>query len=119
MTTIAIRIAGAFLGLALLGSAALADPVGLYSVEGRGPEGNAYRGTATIEATGETYRVVWYVGSSKYVGTAVGNGEFFAVAYRSGNATGVAVYGKDGNDWLGAWTYSGGTAVGAEKLIRR
>ena len=112
-------IAGSLAATMLCGSAALADPVGRYSVEGRGPDGGAYRGTATIEATGETYRVVWSIGSQKYVGTAVGNDDFFAVSYRSGNATGVAVYGKDGAGWLGVWTYSGGTSVGAEKLTRR
>lgn len=105
--------------IALGSTAALADPVGRYAVEGKTPEGAPYTGTATVEKTGETYRVVWVVGRDKLTGTAVGNDEFFAVTYRSGNDTGVAVYGRDGDDWAGIWTYSGGKAVGAELLKRR
>ena len=115
----AATVSGSLTVMLFFGSAALADPVGRYAVEGRGPGGGTYRGTATIEATGETYRVVWSIGSQTYVGTAVGNDDFFAASYRSGNATGVAVYGRDGAGWLGVWTYSGGTSVGAEKLTRR
>ena len=119
-----MRVIGSILFAALtattlLGSAALADPVGNYTVEGRSPNGGTYRGTATIDATGETFRVVWFIGKQKFVGTAVGNDDYFAVAYRSGESTGVAIYGKDGDGWLGLWTYSGGTAAGAEKLTRR
>lgn len=119
MARIASRIGGSLVALALLGGSALADPVGTYRVEGKGPDGGTYRGTATIDATGETYRVVWLIGKDKFVGTAVGNDDFFAVSYKSGSNTGVAVYGKDGADWVGIWTYAGGTAVGGEKLIRR
>ncbi len=119
MKLIGSTILGTIAALAFLGSAALADPVGRYAVEGKGPDGSSYRGTASIEATGETYRVVWLIGNQKFIGTAVGNDDFFAVAYRSGNSTGVAVYGRDGDDWTGAWTYSGGTSIGAERLVRK
>ena len=119
MRHFASKVCASFAALAFLAGTALADPVGSYRVEGKGPDGGTYRGTATIDATGETYRVIWLIGKDKFVGTAVGNEEFFAVSYKSGSNTGVAVYGKDGNDWVGIWTYSGGTAVGAEKLTRR
>ncbi len=119
MRYVASKVCGSLAALVLLTTTALADPVGRYRVEGKGPDGGAYTGTATIDATGETYRVVWLIGKDKFVGTAVGTDDFFAVSYRSGSNTGVAVYGKDGDDWLGIWTYSGGTAVGAEKLVRR
>lgn len=119
MKFIGSTVLGSLAAVMFSASVALADPVGDYSVEGKGPDGNSYRGTASIEATGETYRVVWLIGKQKFVGTAVGNDDFFAVSYKSGNSTGVAVYGKDGDDWLGVWTYSGGTSIGAEKLTRR
>lgn len=119
MTTVATKIAGACAGLLLLGSAALADPVGRYIVEGKGPDGGVYRGTATIEPTGETYRVTWLIGGQKWVGTAVGNDEFFAVSYRYRDTTGVGVYGKDGDGWSGVWAYAGGTTVGAETMTPR
>jgi hypothetical protein len=119
MKTICSTVLGSVAALALLGSVALADPVGDYTVVGKGPDGHSYRGTASIEATGETYRVVWLIGKQKFVGTAVGNDDFFAVSYKSGSSTGVAVYGKDGDGWVGVWTYAGGTSVGAEKLTPR
>lgn len=113
------RIFATTFGIVAFAAAALADPVGSYTVEGKGPDGNTYRGIASIEATGDTFRVVWLIGKDKFVGTAVGNDDFFAVAYRSGSNTGVAAYGKDGDGWIGVWTYSGGRAIGAEKLVRR
>ena len=40
--------------------------------------------------------------------------EFIAVSYKSGNDTGLALYGSDGGNWKGLWTYAGGREVGAE-----
>ena len=103
-------------GLALLATAALADPSGKYAVDGKGPDGNGYKGTATITKTGDTYKVVWSIAGEKYIGTAVGDDDFFAVGYKSGNDSGIAVYGREGKTWKGVWTYSGGTTVGTEVL---
>jgi hypothetical protein len=107
--------------LAVSSSLAFAgDPVGSYDVEGTNPgNGSAYTGTVSVEKTGETYRVVWVVGGTRYVGTGIGNKDFISVSYRSGNDTGLALYGESGNGWLGVWTYSGGTRVGAERWRRR
>ncbi|MFN3657220.1 MAG: hypothetical protein ACK4UO_08205 [Pseudolabrys sp.] len=97
-----------------------ADPVGTYSVEGTNPGGGSrYSGTVTIAKTGETYRVVWVVGGTRYVGTGIGNKDFIAVSYRSGNDTGLALYGADGGNWAGVWTYAGGTQMGAEIWKRK
>ena len=97
-----------------------ADPVGTYDVEGANPGGGGqYHGTVTVEKTGETYRVVWIVGSTRYVGTGIGNKEFIAVSYRSGNDTGLALYGADGGHWTGIWTYAGGRQVGPEAWKRQ
>jgi len=76
-------------------------------------------GTVTVSKTGETYRVVWVVGSTRYIGTGIGNKDFIAVSYRSGNDTGLALYGADGGNWAGVWTYAGGQNVGAEFWKRR
>lgn len=96
------------------------DPVGRYDVEGTNPGGSsAYTGSVTVEKTGETYRVVWVVGSTRYIGTGIGNEKFISVSYRSGDQTGLALYGEDGDDWVGVWTYAGGTKVGAERWRRR
>jgi hypothetical protein len=110
-------------GAALLWSATIAvaaDPVGSYSVEGTNPDsGSKYTGVVAVEKTGETYRVVWEVAGTRYVGTGIGDKNFIAVSYRSGRDTGLALYGANGNNWAGAWTYAGGQAVGSEIWKRR
>ena len=106
----------------LLGSvtAFAADPEGDYKVEGNNPGGGGgYSGTVSVEKTGDTYRVVWNIGGTKYVGTGIGNKDFMAVSYRSGNNTGLALYGEDGGNWVGVWTYAGGKTVGAERWLRQ
>ena len=67
-----------------------------------------------MEKNGQTYRVVWVVGGQRYIGTGVGNAEFIAVSYKSGSETGLALYGSDGDNWKGIWTYAGGRTIGAE-----
>jgi len=92
-----------------------ADPVGNYSVEGTNPGGGGlYKGTVVVTQTGDTYRVVWNVAGTRYIGTGIGNRDFMAVSYRSGSDTGLALYGSDGGNWKGLWTYAGGQKVGAE-----
>jgi hypothetical protein len=108
--------------VALLWSAVAfaADPVGTYDVEGTNPGGGSrYGGTVTITKTGETYRVVWVVGSTRYIGTGIGNKDFIAVSYRSGNDTGLALYRAEGGNWAGVWTYAGGRQIGAEMWKRQ
>jgi hypothetical protein len=92
-----------------------ADPVGHYSVAGANPGGGGkYSGTVSIEQTGETYRVIWIVGGTRYVGTGIGDKNFLAVSYKSGTDTGLALYGADGGNWAGVWTYAGGRQMGRE-----
>lgn len=101
-------------------SAFAADPVGTYDISGTNPSGGStYSGTVTVTKTGETYRVVWIVGDTRYVGTGLGNKDFIAVSYRSGDDTGLALYGPDGGNWAGLWTHAGGQNVGAEIWKRR
>jgi hypothetical protein len=98
----------------------LADPVGAYDVAGTNPGGgSSYQGQVTIEKTGDTYRVTWTIGGTRYSGTALGDDKFLAVSYRSGNETGLALYGAAGQDWQGVWTYAGGRQVGTERWTRR
>jgi hypothetical protein len=103
---------------ALLLSAATAfaaDPVGNYSVAGSNPgSGDKYSGTVTVEKTGQTYRVIWVVSGTRYVGTGIGDKDFLAVSYKTGSYTGLALYGADGGDWTGGWTYAGDHQMGTE-----
>jgi hypothetical protein len=97
-----------------------ADPVGTYVLEGANPGGGSkYTGTVTVERTGETYRVIWVVAGTRYVGTGIGNKDFIAVSYRSGGETGLALYGEDGGNWAGVWTVANGRTLGAEVWKRR
>lgn len=41
------------------------------------------------------------------------------MSYRSGNSTGLALYGAEGGDWVGVWTYADGREIGAEKWTRQ
>lgn len=97
-----------------------ADPVGTYRVEGTNPGGGSkYTGTVTVERSGETYRVIWVVAGTRYVGTGIGNKDFIAVSYRSGSDTGLALYGEDGGNWMGVWSVANGHTLGAEVWKRR
>ena len=96
------------------------DPVGQLQ-RGRQQSGRRgrYSGTVTVERTGETFRVTWDIGGQTYVGTGIGSEKGFAVTYRSGNQTGLAIYGANGDNWEGVWTYTGGREVGGEAWTRR
>jgi hypothetical protein len=96
--------------------AAFADPVGKYDVEGSNPgNGKNYTGTVSVERTGDTYKVVWVIGGTRYTGTGIGNKEFLAVSYRTGNDTGLALYATTKDGWKGIWTYANGTQIGTEE----
>ena len=74
--------------------------------------------TVRVTKTGDTYKVVWAVGGDTYVGTAIGNQKFFAVSYRSGANTGLAMFAEKGDAWDGIWTYAGGKTIGTETWTR-
>jgi hypothetical protein len=96
------------------------DPVGRYSVVGTNPGNKArYSGTVRVERTGQTFRVTWDIGSQTFIGTGIGSEKGLAVSYRSGNQTGLAIYGAKGDDWEGVWTFTGGRDVGGEAWTRQ
>ena len=111
-----MRLVIAAAALALSAATAFAaDPVGSYDVSGSNPGGgSSYSGTVEIEKTGQTYKVVWDVGGTRYVGTGIGDRDFLAVSYRSGNSTGLALYAATKDGWKGIWTYANGTKIGSE-----
>ena len=102
--------------VALLWSAVAfaADPAGSYDVQGTSPDGSTYKGTATVTQTGQTFKVIWEIGNDKYTGTGIGDKDFLAISYTSGSESGLALYGADGGNWKGVWTYAGGTKMGSE-----
>jgi hypothetical protein len=114
-------IAMTVFAVGLFGAVAWAgDPVGSYDISGSNPGGgSAYTGTAKVEKTGETYKVTWEVGGTRFVGTGLGDSRFIGVSYRTGNNTGLALYAPAGDGWEGVWTYADGTQIGKEKWTRR
>jgi hypothetical protein len=99
---------------------ALADPVGRYDCEGTNPSGSSgYHCSVVVERSGDTYSVKWKVGNDSYVGTGIGNKDFIAVSYRSGNQTGLALFAPEGDNWQGVWTYAEGRKLGTERWVRR
>jgi hypothetical protein len=69
-----------------------------------------------VQRTGDTYQIVWMVGNTRFTGTGIGNANFLAVAYKSRNFSGLALYaGQPDGTWLGIWTTEGGTLVGTER----
>jgi hypothetical protein len=118
-----MRTFSAAIGLAfvLFSSLAFADPVGRYEVSGTNPGGKGdYSGQVVVERTGDTYRVTWNVGGQRFIGTGIGDKNFIAVSYRSGDQTGLALYAEEGDGtWVGVWTYAGGKQVGTERWERQ
>ena len=90
---------------------------GRYTVEGTNPDGSAYRGTAEIlPAGGRTCRILWNVGST-WNGVCLVGERSFGATYRSGNASGMAVYDLQPDGSLrGVWILGEGAKSGTETL---
>jgi hypothetical protein len=116
-----LRSCAAIVLLALSSTLALAaDPEGKYRVTGSNPGGGAsYAGTVTVERTGDTFRITWDIGNRTFVGTGIGSERGLAVSYRSGNQTGLAIYGPQGDGWQGVWAYMDGRTIGGESWTRQ
>lgn len=111
------------IGLAFAAIVALAPPAaaieGRYMVEGQNPgHPQTYRGKAVIKKTGETYSVVWQIGSGRQIGTGILTGAVLSVVFQAANAPGsggVASFQViDNKVAIGRWAVMGGQAVGAE-----
>jgi hypothetical protein len=100
--------------------AASPGPVGRYAVEGENPGGgDKYTGTVEATKAGDNYKVVWTIGDDSVVGTGIYGPKVFAVIYKDGKDTGLALCGELGPDWLGAWTVAGDTKQGCEHWVRQ
>ncbi|MBL0372739.1 hypothetical protein JJB09_11925 [Rhizobium sp. KVB221] len=105
-------------------SAALADPVGKFKVQGTNPDDSGdYTGTVSVTRTGETYKVVWTVGETETIGIGLGGhtvgssyrlgpaspqDNVISIAYNSGEGAGIALYTEDADGvWHGVWALEG------------
>jgi hypothetical protein len=115
---------------------AQAGPEGKYFVQGTNPgSGTGYEGTLIVQRTGETYSVVWDVGGTRYVGTALGASYIkgvltmgpaadkdiaLSISYVAGDSYGIAFMIEQPNGlWSGVWTYGGSNAIATEVWTRR
>ena len=116
-----LLMAGAI--VAALAAPALAQRAGTYAVEGQGPDGSRYEGTAALAPTGQnTWRVTWRVGDDTAEGVAIliPQGPLLVVGYTMAGETGVATYAvqPDGR-LLGTWSQGTGGGIGTEVMTPR
>ncbi len=94
---------------------------GRYRVEGQNPgQAQTYRGEAVVRRTGETYSLVWQIGSGRQIGTGILTGSVLSVVFQAvgGQGGGVASF-ETADDRIvgGRWTLIGGQATGTERWM--
>src|SRR5688500_16452292 len=60
------------------------DVAGDYTVTGKNPNGQSYKGDLTIRKQEEVYQFSWTVAGSNYDGVGVRDGDLIAVGYGAG-----------------------------------
>jgi len=100
------------------------DIVGTYDVKGTNPvDQKEYTGTLTIAQTGQTYKVLWDLSGTKYLGTGILLGDTLSVTYMDEQKSwfGVVIYKitADGKTLEGKWAAFMGDALGSETLTRK
>lgn len=99
------------------------EPIaGTYDARGENPGGKKYLGVVEIVATGQTYRVLWRIGSQTIQGIGVATPTSLAVAFGGGGFAnaGIVLYERASQDtWCGIWTSGNGRTLGREMLTRK
>ncbi|MCJ2075533.1 hypothetical protein MKK68_07655 [Methylobacterium sp. E-016] len=93
---------------------------GRYKVEGQNPgQPQLYKGEAMIKRTGDTYSVVWQIGSGRQVGTGILTGTVLSVVFQAAGSPGSGGVASfqiiDDKVATGKWAVTGGQTVGSEK----
>lgn len=95
---------------------------GRYQVEGQNPgQAQTYRGEAIVRHTGETYSIIWQIGSGRQIGTGLLTGSILSVVFQSANGQGGGVASFETADnaiTAGRWTLLGGQTTGIERWTR-
>jgi hypothetical protein len=118
---LAVSACAVVMGLA---SAASAQPIGTFRVEGHNPGvpngPPAYTGVVTISQSGDIFSVVWIVGAARtrVEGRGLFTNGVFAVAFDTVQPAGPALvaYTRQGNNWVGRWITPTGLPPGEEVL---
>jgi hypothetical protein len=113
----------AILAICLSMPALAADIEGTYKAAGSNPGGKGqYKGNVIISKSGETYKVVWSVGTA-YIGTGIVVGDVLSVAYTDEGKKwfGIVAYKiKSGGKVLeGLWSGHNGRKLGKETLTKK
>lgn len=92
--------------LLFVGAPAMAQPVGVFDVQGVDDGGDPYTGTVTVTQTGQTYRVEWQVEDQTFRGVGIFADGALSVGFTGEGVTGVAIYrlGQNGV-WQGTWAF--------------
>jgi hypothetical protein len=93
-----------------IASIAASDPpdlAGVYSCDGKNPDGSVYHGVVEITKRKDTFRVRWTLADNAQVlGVGIYSNSILAVSY-FGGAPAVVVYKLDGDHLVGEWTMGG------------
>ena len=108
------------LGLVVVAPAQARGP-GNYVVKGKEGAGGGYTGSSSLTQTGgETWRIVWKIGSQTWTGFGIGNGQVIALNFSGNGQSGVMLLvAKDDNSgYNAAWAYTGAKTVGYEEWTK-
>src|SRR5688500_2759166 len=86
---------------------AVVGVAGVYSCEGKNPDGSPYKGIVEIVKYHGSFLVRWTMPDDvSVIGVGIESSGVLAVSY-FGGAPGVVVYKAEGNKLLGEWTMGG------------
>ncbi|MBL8839172.1 MAG: hypothetical protein JNL66_23155 [Alphaproteobacteria bacterium] len=110
------RLLGLALGaMMVVALPALAQPVGTFDVAGPN-----YQGAVTVTQTGQTFNVLWTVGTQRFQGVGIFVNGVLSVGYSGEGNTGVAVYREvQSGVWEGPWAFVGQATASTERWTRR
>lgn len=123
MRKIACCFVGAVLVTVLSGvNAAQAPLAGTYRLEGKNPDGKAYTGLVSIQASGRVWQLRWESADAEAVGYGLLRDKILSVVFQtSDGAIGVASYTLTGGlgkrRLTGQWFYPPTDFIGTETLI--
>ncbi len=94
---------------------------GIFKItKGVEANGQNYTGTVSMEKQGDTYKMVWKVGTATYTGVGIRVGDSLIAGWTTGKDVGVVFYELNAARTVmeGQWTGLGATKLGTERLER-
>lgn len=118
-----ILILSPFLLLSFATSAQAEAPLGDWICTGNNAgDVRTYKGYINVIRSGDTYTVLWRFGTTTYIGTGLDVGDAFAVSFiqpqSQSQVVGLALFRKQGQNWVGRWTQLGSKSLGKETWVK-